>query len=718
MFDPFGAPLHPAEPTTMRISQRTARFGPPGAASASCLLPMLLSLLLLPAGAPELSAQATDPLEAGLQVERLEASRESLVLAVGERARLSVRALDASGAEVDAVVRITGPRQGVRILEDGVEALAVGEWTVVATVGLPAGAEAEPASLRIPVVVEWPAVTALRVLEPRVRLYRGSTVRHQVEATHADGSPRPRPPVSWESSDPEVATVDAYGIVTAHAAGSVRIGARIDGVESWLEHEVEPLPVDRMEIGLPEGPHRTGDVVPLELRAWDEQGAGVDDLPASWGYGWDAGAHDIVMPGAEAQIRDGRFVAEVPGDYTVFATVGERTARVTFSVEPREVVHGVQLLGQGRVNEYHTSDFWIWEGVDGRDWALTGTWGADGWSYLWDVTDPAAMVKTDSLRIDARTVNDVKVSPDGRYGVLTREGASDRVNGLVVLDLASEPGRIHVATEMSEGLTGGVHNTYPTDDYLYALSGGQKYLIIDMSDIENPRTVGEVQHEDCRIHDVWVHDGIAYSAQWGCGLLVHDVGNGAWGGSPEAPVFVSQFLTPGGRTHAVFPYYQEETGIFYVYLGDEIIGRSGMAWAGQPSGPYSPATPDEPVPEQTAGYIHIVDFSDPAEPRKVARYHVPEYGTHNIWVEDDVLYQAYYEGGLRVVDVSGELQGNLADQGREMAVFKPHDPFGHIRNAAQVWSAMPFKGRVFLSDHNSGLWAVEIEPPEAFRPVS
>jgi hypothetical protein len=44
-----------------------------------------------------------------------------------------------------------------------------------------------------------------------------------------------------------------------------------------------------------------------------------------------------------------------------------------------------------------------------------------------------------------------------------------------------------------------------------------------------------------------------------------------------------------------------------------------------------------------------------------------------------VLYQAYYDGGVRIVDVSGELLGNLADQGREIAVFKPYDPSGAHR---------------------------------------
>ena len=75
------------------------------------------------------------------------------------------------------------------------------------------------------------------------------------------------------------------------------------------------------------------------------------------------------------------------------------------------------------------------------------------------------------------------------------------------------------------------------------------------------------------------------------------------------------------------------------------------------------------------------DFTDPENPQMVARYEVTEYGTHNMWVEDDVLYQAYYEGGMRLVDVSGELMGNLYTQGREISVYKANDPLGWIPNA-------------------------------------
>ena len=89
---------------------------------------------------------------------------------------------------------------------------------------------------------------------------------------------------------------------------------------------------------------------------------------------------------------------------------------------------------------------------------------------------------------------------------------------------------------------------------------------------------------------------------------------------------------------------------------------------------------------------------------------MPEAGSHNLWVEDDILYVAYYNGGLRVVDVSGELMGDLYEQGREIASFLPLDPQGYIANAPFVWGAQPYKGHIFFSDWHSGLWAVKLLP--------
>jgi hypothetical protein len=641
---------------------------------------------------------------------RLVAEPERLSVRVGESVPFSVRALNAAGEEVEVEILLRGSRAGVGVEDGLVFGLDVGEHSVIAAVLPPLGVSMEdPPTLTIPVEVLWPEVREVVVTPVEGRLYEGTHVRYEAQALHADGSPRPNPTVRWASSDPEVASVDRFGRVIAHRQGTVRITGEVEGVRGEREERVQAFPAARIQVETERELARTGDVLRLRSRVLDASGAEIPDLPLRWSYSYVP--HDsIVEPGAAAVVKDGRFVAQFPGTYTIWAQAGPATGLATVEVESRQVVQRLEVLGQGRVSHRRTSDFWVYEGLDGRDYAVTGTWGSDGFTYFWDVTDPTNHVLVDSIQVDARTVNDVKVSPDGRYATLTREGASDRRNGVVIIDLA-DPANPVLAIEYDEGLTGGVHNAFPMDDYLYVLSGGEKYLIVDMADIYNPRTVSEVNLPGSRIHDVWVHDGIAYSAEWRTGVVMTDVGNGRWGGSPENPVVVTTYPLPGGNTHAVFPYYQESTGRFYIFAGDEVIGRSGFALeGGNNRAPYDPDVPGTGTPRNTAGYIHIVDFTDPENPEKVARYHVPEYGTHNIWVEDDILYQAYYEGGLRVVDVSGLLMGNLYTQGREIAVFKPNDPIGYVHNAPTTWSAMPFKGNIFLSDANSGLWAMKLEP--------
>ena len=84
----------------------------------------------------------------------------------------------------------------------------------------------------------------------------------------------------------------------------------------------------------------------------------------------------------------------------------------------------------------------------------------------------------------------------------------------------------------------------------------------------------------------------------------------------------------------------------------------------------------------------------------------------SMWIEDDILYIGYYNGGLRVVDVSGELRGDLYKQGREIAFWVPADPEGFIPNAPFAWGPQPYKGNIFVADFNSGLWAVRLVPKE------
>jgi hypothetical protein len=112
------------------------------------------------------------------------------------------------------------------------------------------------------------------------------------------------------------------------------------------------------------------------------------------------------------------------------------------------------------------------------------------------------------------------------------------------------------------------------------------------------------------------------------------------------------------------------------------------------------------------GYAHFIDFTDPENPKEVARYEVPEAGTHNLWIEDDKLYIAYYQGGLRVIDISGDLMGDLYRQGREIARFRTAAPDGHVPNSPMAWGPQVHKGNIFVSDMHSGLWIIKLQGDE------
>ncbi|HAC06364.1 MAG TPA: hypothetical protein DCF71_10950 [Gemmatimonadetes bacterium] len=668
----------------------------------------LLCVALVMSAAP-LAAQAD--LNAGLRVARITTEPAEIAFEAGSAASVAIVALDADGNVVDASLRIRGSR-GLSHSDGILSAATGGDYRLIISVVLPADATAAPASLSVPVHVSWPAVATVEVgTASDKRLYAGTTIRFEAAAFLSSGNSRPEAHFDWSSSDESVATVDLWAAVTAHAAGSVTISAEFEGVLGTVEIDVRDLTASRLEIRGGSDQIRQGDVLTLEAVAMDG-GEAIRDIPVTWSVFFEPD-DTINAPGAAGIVEDGKFVGEVPGQYTVLATAGDLVARRKFDVRARGVVQDIELVGRGSVSDQRTSDLWIYEGMDGRDYALTGTWSASGWAFFWDVTNPGAIVKMDSIQVDARTVNDVKVAPNARYAALSREGTSTRRNGPVLVDL-SDPQNPVIASYIDDPhITGGVHNMFATNDYLFALANGDKYVIFDVTDLSNPKFVSEYNHPNSRVHDVWVHDGIAYSSEWGTGVVVVDVGNGKWGGSIENPTFVTNVPYPVGRTHAAFPYYSASADKFYLFLGDEIMGRGDQAWRGTG---LNRVPPQGGTPVAFSGYIHVIDFTDPMNPKDVARYEVSEFGTHNSWVEDDILYQAYYDGGVRMVDVSGELMGNLATQGREIAVFKPFDPNGWAANVSVVWGAQQHKGNVFFTDLASGLWSVKLLPTQ--RPIS
>jgi len=353
-------------------------------------LPRVVSLfaccvLLHPLSAPALDAQDSG---AALRVTRLGTSSTTLVVTSGESVPLTITAYDASGRVVETPIRVTGARDGVRIEDGRVFGLAAGEYEIIASLTLPADAGRTPVQLTIPVTVEWPPISRVEIASTHAQLFTGTTTLHTVTAFHGDGTTRPGAVARWTSGATSVATVDRHGYVTGVSEGSVTISANVEGVVGEMGYTVARFPAASLEIvgGLEEV--RTGDVQDFELRATGPSGETLSDMPVTWTLAYRA-AEGIIAPSAPGQLDEGRMVADVPGVYTVMASAGGLSATRRFTVTQRDVVQRVNVVGQGRQTTHYTSDLWIFEGLDGRDYALTGARQAQSHAFVWDVTNPA-----------------------------------------------------------------------------------------------------------------------------------------------------------------------------------------------------------------------------------------------------------------------------------------------------------------------------------------
>ena len=199
------------------------------------------------------------------------------------------------------------------------------------------------------------------------------------------------------------------------------------------------------------------------------------------------------------------------------------------------------------------------------------------------------------------------------------------------------------------------------------------------------------------LHDTFVRDGIAFASAWDTGLILYDVGNGMRGGTPAAPVEISRIVTSaqgstsGPNVHNAWWFHNPVTGEKrYVFVGQEGPGGVGT--------------------RRASGDIHVVDVSDMTQPQEVAFFHVENAGVHNFWMDEQaqILYAAYYNGGVLALDVSGTLSGDLAS--RAISRIQPGGT-----SATFTWGVMLANGSLYASDMWSGLHQIRSQNGQLTR---
>ncbi|HXW96540.1 MAG TPA: hypothetical protein VEI47_03065, partial [Gemmatimonadales bacterium] len=137
----------------------------------------------------------------------------------------------------------------------------------------------------------------------------------------------------------------------------------------------------------------------------------------------------------------------------------------------------------------------------------------------------------------------------------------------------------------------------------------------------------------------------------------------------------------------------------YVFVGDEV-------YASRPSKGLHDGN------DLTWGRLHVIDVSNIEHPKEVAWYEPTDGGVHNVWVEGDTLYLGNYQGGARVLDISGELKGDLLRQGREISWIFTADSMGARPHVPFAWGVVVHDGLMYVPDINSGLWVLRVEPKQ------
>ncbi len=290
-----------------------------------------------------------------------------------------------------------------------------------------------------------------------------------------------------------------------------------------------------------------------------------------------------------------------------------------------------------------------------------------------DPAEPAILTAQRQLAVDDRQlfeILDVKVDGDRLVVPGPANRDASEFEGLLLYDVSDPADPVRVA-EYETGYH--IHNCYLDGETLYVVANGDaaeagtpdenRLDVFDVSDDEIER-IGQWSMLDREpewreiywlaryLHDVYVHDDVAYLAYWNAGTYLLDVSD------PSSPEYLShvretniddqlsiqndreaQYGLPGNDHYSAV----DDTGTVMA------VGREAWETGGD--------DPDGP------GGIDLYDVSDATDPSHVASIDPPEAAdatynggewttAHNFELRADRLYASWYQGGVSVHDVA------------------------------------------------------------------
>lgn len=261
---------------------------------------------------------------AGITVQRVpvttvEVTPANVSIRAGESRNLTVRVRDADGAVLDGR-EVTWRSSNVAVAtvntEGRITAVIPGEVYVSAS------SEGRSDSARVTVTAGPPA--SLEVTPTAVSVLPGATAQLETTFRDAVGTIVSGPAVTWTSSQPSVASVNANGLVTAVSEGDAEITARAGTMQARVQVEVQTRPVDRVEVSPASATLHSGESITLEARPLAQDGSLLGGRAIAW---------SSEAPAVATVDSDGRVTAVSPGNARITATSAGRTGAAQIVVE-------------------------------------------------------------------------------------------------------------------------------------------------------------------------------------------------------------------------------------------------------------------------------------------------------------------------------------------------------------------------------------------------
>ncbi|RKG90786.1 hypothetical protein D7W82_02630 [Corallococcus sp. CA049B] len=366
----------------------------------------------------------------------------------------------------------------------------------------------------------------------------------------------------------------------------------------------------------------------------------------------------------------GCFARCTDGKVTTSGTF--EAARMTWARGESESSGGLRLLSETHVQTVRPVDVYVHRGhayVVSIDDPRTQ---APGGLAVVDVRDPSHPVITKRITLPGDSYWNAAWAKDDALYIASKS------SGVIVFDITDPADPTFVRSVPGRGPID-VHTLFVEGHRLYAVSPGPaptgETLIFDISTPLQPVLLNRFTAADTTSAFPSAHDSFAYQDRlyvnhFSAGYVVYDVKD------PMSPQELGHYTFESDNSYATS--HASAVGTF---AGKTVAFEGG---------------------EYQGAHLRVLDVTDPTNIQLMGRYKLrPQTSIHNMILRGKRLYIAYYQEGLRVLDVS------VPPQPREIAWFNTFRESDLNRGDDLLEGAIgirvPGDGQVYVVDTSRGL---------------